>query len=134
MSVTLQAAQLIQPHGELDCDFFPDGMLDARIGGWLNQARAKVEANSNIDAASHNEAAKAWTYYLAYSYNALRLGAMPNSASVNKGADSVSFGADRPEFWQQRADAAIGLFNGYLIIRSAPGPRESMTIPLEVRY
>lgn len=134
MTVTLQSPQLIQPHGELDCDFFPDGILDARIGGWLAQAKAQVEANANIETGNHNTAATAWTYYLAYTYNALRFGAQPNAASVNKGAESMSIGADRPEFWQARADAALAAYNGLLIVREKPGPRQSMTIPLKVIY
>lgn len=123
MAVLIQAVQLIQPHGALDCAFFPDNNLDALVGGWLTQAKAKVEANTSIQAANHDEAARQWSYYLAYDYLAGRFGSMPSSVSVNKGADSVSYGQDRPAYWAAKANAALALYNGYILQKSTTQKR-----------
>src|SRR5690606_39966185 len=84
-------SDLIQPEGELSNSFFPDGDLSTQISGWLDKAKTRVEANADIAESAQDDAAAAWVYYLAYSYVASRVAAMPNSVSVNKGADSVAY-------------------------------------------
>lgn len=134
MTVTLQTVELIQPEGELDCTFFPDNDLDAKIGGWLKIARAKVVADANIKADNHNEATRQWVYYLAYSYIAGRFAAMPNSVSVNKGADSVSYGQDRPAYWNNRALLALAAYNTFPVSVTRSDSRRSMAIPFQVNW
>lgn len=132
MTITLQSVELYQPVGELDCDFFPTpGDLDAKIGGWLTAAKAKVLADTSILAANHNEATKQWVYYLAYSYLAGKFAAMPNSVSVNNGADSVSYGQDRPAFWATKASLALTLYNGFQA--NVTTKKDSYTGPINLR-
>lgn len=131
MAVTIQAASLMQPVGELDCSFFPDNDLDAKIGGWLQKAKTKVQALTSLNAERHNDAAELWVYYLAYSYLAGRFAAMPNSVSVNNGADSVSYGQDRPAYWAGRASAARALFDEATVV-VVTNSQNSMHVPVKV--
>lgn len=134
MSVTLQTVDLVQPLGELDCNFFPDADMDAKLGGWLKQAKTKVLADTSIKADNHNDATKSWVYYLAYSYIAGRFAAMPSSASVNKGADSVSYAQDRPAYWNSRALLAKAVYDGFAIVTTTTNRRESVAIPFQVNW
>lgn len=134
MAVTIVEADLIQPLGELDPTFFPGGDLNSKITGWFAQAVAKVEANLNIKPEDHNDAATAWTYYLAYTYIAGRFASMPNSVSVNKGADEVSYGQDRPPFWLARAAAALAAYDGLALIIGKTATPKSMSVPIQVVY
>lgn len=115
MTVTAQAVDLQQPNGELACEAFPDNNLDKLLGGWLVQAKRKVEANANIPTGYHDDAAKQWVYSLAYDYLAQRFASMPNQASVNKGADSVSYGQDRPAYWNTKASMARSMYDGFIV-------------------
>lgn len=133
MTVMIQAADLVQPLGKLEGNFFPDGNMNVMLGGWFAQAKSKVEA-STINAEHHDEAARQWAYYLAFDYIAGRFASMPNSASVNKGADEISYGQDRPPYWRARAAEALGAYNGFgLVITQTTNPR-SMSVPLQVVY
>lgn len=130
MTVTIQGASLIQPHGELDCAFFPDNNLDALVSGWIVQAKRKVETNAGIVADLHDQAATQWSYYLAYSYLAGRFAAMPSSVSVNKGADSVSYGQDRISHWQQKAALALANYQENISPLTVKDARKSLAIPI----
>ena len=130
MAIDVVAADVIAPFGELDCDFFPKGDMDLKLPGWLRVARAKVAADSTIAAANQNEAVKQWVYFQAFTYIAGNFAAMPNSVSVNKGADSVSFGQDRPAYWAARAARAEKAYNDLPTTVTSSNTSQSVQIPL----
>jgi hypothetical protein len=134
MPINVEAVNLLQPMGELDCTFFPDNDLDAKIGGWLTQAKAKVLADSQIPSSNQESATTHWVYYLAYSYIAGRFAAMPSSVSVNRGADSVSYGQDRVTYWSTRAQLALAEYLGLASTVTTPDSRRSMRIPVVVLW
>lgn len=134
MAVNVQMVELIAPLGELSAHFFPDGDMDALLGPWLTQAKAKVIANTKISGDNQATAIKQWVYYLAYTHIAGRYASMPNSVSVNKGADSVSYGQDRPAFWAARASAALAAYNLLPSEAVKADSRQSVTIPFRVVY
>lgn len=134
MAVTITSADLIEPLGQLDPTFFPDRDLNAKIEGWFNQAKAKVESNTQIKAANQDDAVRQWSYYLAFTYLAGRYASMPSSTSVNKGADAVSYAQDRPAYWSARATLALGEYNGFLIGAVAPKSNTSGPVQVIVSY
>lgn len=134
MAVTIQRVNLLTPEGELDCSFFPDNNLESFIGTWVTEAKKKVEAATNIDSSLHDEAASQWVYYKAYSYLAGRFAAMPNSVSVNKGADSVSYGQDRVTYWESRAAKALAAYEGSLSPIVKVASRNSVPIRIQVAW
>jgi len=103
MATVLDPLALVQPRGELSQSMFPSCDLNTMLEGWIAQAVTKVEANPDIAPASQQQAIKAWSYHLAYMYLADMVGAMPSSVSINNGADMVSHGQDRLNYWLQRA-------------------------------
>ena len=103
MAALLDPLALIQPRGELSQSMFTGCDLNTMLEGWIAQATAKVEADPDIASASKQQAIQAWTYYLAYMYLADAVGAMPSSVSINNGADTVSHGQERLNYWIQRA-------------------------------
>lgn len=138
MAVTLVDIDLVQPIGQLSNSYFPDGDLDALLGGWLSRATTKVEANTGIAAASQDDAAAAWTYYLAYSHIANRLGAMPNTLSVGSGEVSRAYAADRPAYWLARAEANLAAYAALVVpavtAAAVTTPRDSMYVPVQVVF
>lgn len=135
MAVTLQAVDLIQPDGELANSYFPAGDLDDQIDGWLAKARNKVHANADIAESVHNDAAEAWVYYLAYSYIANQLGALPNSQGVGSGEVTEAWGQDRPAYWLRRATEQRTLYASYVVPQvKNTTPRDSLSIPTRVGW
>ena len=132
MAVTITSADLIQPLGKLEPNFFPDADLDSKIGGWFNQAKTKVEANTNIKGENQDEATRQYSYYLAFDYIAGRFASMPNSASVNKGADEVAYGQDRPPYWRARAAEALAAYGGLFTVITKQESRNSIAVPVQV--
>ncbi len=116
MAVTLTVADLIQPDGELDNTYFPEGDLDAQIDGWLSKAARRIEANINIAASVHNDAAEAWVYYLAYSHIANRIAAMPNTVSVGSGEVTRTYAQDRPAYWRSLALTQKTAYDALIVI------------------
>lgn len=115
MTVTLEPDDLILPAGELSNDYFPLGDLDDQLVGWLAIAVEKVEANSAIDTARHDNAAAAYVYYRAYDYIANLLAALPTSQSEGDGAINVVIAQDRPEFWRLKANSKLAAYNGLIV-------------------
>jgi hypothetical protein len=66
MAVTLTPPDLIQPKGQLDAAYFPEGNMDAYVAGWLEQATAIIDARPDI--AHPDAAAAAYVYQRAFSY------------------------------------------------------------------
>ncbi len=116
MTVTLTIADLILPDGELDNTYFPNGDLDVQIDGWLSKATSRVEANSYIAASSHNDAAEAWVYYMAYGHIANRIAAMPNTVSVGSGEVVRTYAQDRPAYWRSLALAKRTAYDVLVVI------------------
>lgn len=132
MAVTITEADLEQPAGQLAASYFPDADLATQLPGWLESAVAKVEADVTIPIASQNDAAAAWVYYLAYSYMADRIAAMPNVASVGSGEASQTYSKDRLDYWLARAAAQKATYDALVpdvpVTVSTPS-RSSMSIP-----
>lgn len=105
MATVLDPLALVQPRGELSPSMFTGCDMMVMLEGWIAQAVAKVNTNLDIVPAAQQQAVKAWSYYLAYMYLADQVGATPNSVSINNGADTVSHGQDRLNYWLQRASS-----------------------------
>lgn len=130
MAVTITIDDLIQPAGQLAPSYFPDADLDAQIDGWLDVATTKVEADTTIVA--QNNAAAAWVYYLAYSYIADRIGAMPNTVSLGSGEAVQTYSKDRPDYWLARAAAQKAIYDGLVPVvvpAVSVASRSSLSIP-----
>lgn len=137
MAVTITVTDLEQPTGELANSYFPDGDLAAKLPGWLLVATNKVQADTSIAPAAHNDAAGAWVYYLAYSYIADRIAANPNRQSLQGGEVSEDWGQDRPAYWLARADAKLGTYEQFTITpaeEASAKPKASGAIRTNVYY
>jgi hypothetical protein len=55
---------------------------------------------------------------------------MPSSASVNAGADSVSYAQDRPAYWRAEAARVLAEYNNLLTVRKSADERMSGPIPV----
>lgn len=135
MAITLATADLVQPEGDLAHSFFPDGDLDDHIDGWLSRAAGKVQGDSDIADSAQDTATAAWVYYLAYTYIANRIGAMPNSTAVNSGDVSVAYGQDRPAYWRALAAEQKAGFEATIVpvvvAATVTTPRVSMGVPVQ---
>jgi hypothetical protein len=135
MPVTISVEDLIQPDGELADSYFPDNDLGLHVEGWLTQSILRIEGNPDIVPNLQDEAARSYAYYLAYSHIAKRLGSMPNSVSMNSGADSVSIAQDRPAYWQALADEEYDVYAATIRpVMVDSTPRESFTIPTRAAW
>lgn len=111
MAVTLTTVDLEQPAGELTADLFPGADFTALVQGWLEQAKARTEANTSIAATHHNLAAAAWVYYRAYGYKALLMASDPNDIQV--GERSETYATDQRKAFAALRDKKESEFYGY---------------------
>jgi hypothetical protein len=127
VTVTLVPADLIVPYGRLDPALFPAGNLDVLLPGWLEVATIKVEGNPAIAESSHNDAAEAYVYHLAYSYLAGQMIAMPASVSEGDGAISVDYSDGAWKYYRDLALSWLDIYNGL-----SDGPRLVKPLIFEV--
>lgn len=111
MAVTLIIADLQQPAGELTAALFPTDDIDTLLTGWLAQAAALVTGNTSIAATSHNLAAAAYCYYLAYDYKAVLMASEPTDVRV--GERSEKYTDDQRKFFIGKAADWYALYKGY---------------------
>ena len=121
MAVTLNESDLILPAGELSNHFFPQGDMDTQLSGWLFAATAKVEGDSNITTANHNDAAAAYVYYLAYSYIGRQMRSLPSRHAEGDGAIDVSYQLSQGRDWFADAAAKLTDYGSYRSANSLVG-------------
>ena len=81
MAVTLDVSDLIQPIGELDATFFPDGNLDTYLPGWLTQAEIVVSGAASI--VEEDAAAAAYVYARAFHFLATRYNTLATTTDIS---------------------------------------------------
>lgn len=113
MAHNLTPDDLLYPKGELPLTLFPDRApgktAHDALGLWLAQAQALIlEVPANLQ----DMAARFYCYANTYHAEANRLAAMPNSTSDSGSSmsTSVSWGADRIQFWERKARLYDALF------------------------
>lgn len=121
MAVTLDIYDLTVPDGELSNNYFPQGDLSTHLQGWLDAATVKVEADSAIATANHDNAAAAWVYHRAFDYIANQLAALPRDASEGDGAIRVSYAANQHLHYSSLAAKWLGKFDALRSVNSSVG-------------
>lgn len=117
MAVTLAPFDLMQPMGELDAAWFPDGDLELRIGGALALVAPVVEGSTAIAAANHNAAAAAWVYARLYRQVAARLAATPSTLTIGGQITRVT-SADRVAYFANLAASKEAEYAGYSVVET----------------
>jgi hypothetical protein len=108
--VTLVAADLKTPKGELETFMFPDGSLDTRITAYLEEAEDKV---ADLDSGLQDDAARAWVYYRAYKAVCARLGGTPSQVTLDSGKTEFRYSGEQLKEFQKQRDFYLVQFNGY---------------------
>lgn len=119
MSVT--AADLTYPKGELQPTWFPDGDLAANLAIWL----AQVDTGDLTDSAAIDLATRAYVYLRAYTAIAGRLAATPTTEKTNDYQTTI--GQERIAYFARRAADWTEVYADALASRPTlpPGPRTS---------
>lgn len=97
--MALQAADFIEPAGELNEGLFPGADLTAYVQAWITDA----ESRTNDEAAQD-----AWVYHRAYTTIANRIHA--GLASEKKGDAAASRSDAQFAYWSGRASAALARY------------------------
>lgn len=126
MAHTLTPSDLLWPTGNLQASLFPDKAEGKNATDvltlWLAQAQGEI---TSVPEASQNDAARHLVYARAYRTKADSIGLTPNkvSDSGNPMSTSTEWGADRKQYWADKAEAEQLAF-GQLV------PATAGTVPL----